>query len=96
MNTIESIRKAGNKVRVCHSRLLINHGKTLYPLHEIREKNLQHIIRSTGGRTVLAVTTPDGKDFTAEAICSRHDHFNRHTALAIAIGRLQKIMYGAA
>lgn len=96
MNTIQEFRKAGYKIRCCYSRLLINHGRTLYPMHEIREKGLQSKIAAKGGKMILDLTTPDKKDFSATATCSKHDHFNRKIAVAIAIGRLQKSMFQAA
>ena len=91
MQTIKSIRQSGNKIRVLHYRAVRN-MKDFATIHEIRKNKWQDEILSRGGKTVLELTTPDGKDFTAEAVCSKKDGFCRKTAISIAIGRLVKQM----
>ena len=87
--TIQSIRQAGNKIRVSHFRKISGY-KELVPISEIRKNGWQNNIKSNGGKTTLALTTRDGKDFSATAKCSKSDNFNRKIAVAIAIGRLIK------
>ncbi len=85
--TIQSIRKAGSKIRVSHFRY-ISGNKELFPISKVREGNLQHCLLPTGGKTILTLTDKSGKNFRAEAACSKKDHFCRKTALGIAICRL--------
>lgn len=96
---IQSLRRNGVKVRVCHFRrsraeifsngIRFNAGK-VYPMHLFREHKLQDYIDPRGGKTVLQVTTPDGGNFEAETECSKHDIWNRKRALTIVCGRLLK------
>ncbi len=92
MNTIQSLRKSGIKVRVLHERWLVSPAtgkhKELAPLYLIRGDKLQNEIHPCGGKTTIQATTKDGRDFEAIATCSKKDNFNRHIAINKAIGRL--------
>ena len=87
--TIQSIRQSGNKIRVSHFRAVSGY-KELVPISEIRKNGWQNNINANGGKTTLALTTKDGKDFSATAVCSKKDGFCRKVAISIAIGRLIK------
>jgi hypothetical protein len=79
--TVQSLRKAGNKVRVIHYRAVSK--RKLLPAKEVDPT----ILKPKGGKTVVDITTPDGKELTGEAVCSNKDSFNRKMGLAIAVGR---------
>jgi len=44
-------------------------------------------INPLGGKTVVTVTTPDGRDLEGVAICSRKENFNKRLGVRIALGR---------
>jgi len=95
MNTIQSLRKSGVKVRVLYERFVkvptafpeYQHV-SLQPLYSIRLNKTQKYMLARGGKTTIQATTIDGRDFEGVAVCSAKDSFNRHTALSKAIGRL--------
>ncbi len=89
--TVQSLRKAGNKVRVIHSRYLIG-TKKLHTLREIRETNAQSMINAKGGQTLVEITTPQGKDFAATVKCYALTCFNHKTALEEALARIDIAM----
>ena len=43
-----------------------------------------------GGKTVVEVRTPDGKEIKGEAICSPEDNYNKKIGVRIALGRALK------
>ncbi len=88
MNTIQSIRQNKHKIRVTNYRF-VDSGKLL-TIRDIREAGKQKYIKATGGKVVLELTTKDGKDFSAESVCSASDHFNRKQGIQLALERLAK------
>ncbi len=71
MNTVESLRKKGYKVRVHHYR---KHGEQSSPT-------------SCGGKTVVEITTPDGITLVGKARCNRKENYNKKLGVRIALGR---------
>lgn len=47
-------------------------------------------VNSRGGKTVVEVTTPDGKTLYGYARCSRKENFNKRLGVRIALGRALK------
>lgn len=84
MKTIQQLRQEKYKVRVMHFRYL-GDFKSILPRREINGK--WDIINPFGGKTIIEITTPDGKDIRGEAFCSKKDQFNRKIANQIALGR---------
>jgi hypothetical protein len=77
--TIQKLRQAGFKVRVHHKR----------PTFQVKgKKGVYEEFVSTGGKTRIEVTTPDGKTTAVgETICSNEDQYVRKTGNSIALGR---------
>jgi hypothetical protein len=71
MNTVESLRKKGYKVRVHHCR---KHGGQPNPT-------------ACGGKTVVEITTPDGTTLVGKARCNRKENYNKKLGVRIALGR---------
>lgn len=44
-------------------------------------------INSRGGKTVVEVTTPDGRTLVGVSRCSRKENFNKRLGVRIALGR---------
>ena len=75
--TIHQLRRAGWKVRVIH-------GLT-------NEKYVgQEIVNFSNHFTKIDVTSPEGKDSTGIAFCSKQDQWNRKLGNRIALGRALK------
>jgi hypothetical protein len=99
MTTIEQLRKDGNKVRVSHYRKTLaevtwNENFIKYLTYdklvlesEVREKGLK--FAPTGGKTVLSITTTDGRDITVESRCSDQDNYNKKIGIRLALSKLQ-------
>ena len=80
--TIRELRQQGYKVRVIHSRPIVEIKKISGILKEVSAK---------GGITRIEITTPDKtQDVSGEAVCSKEDNFNRKTGNFIALGRALK------
>ena len=73
---IEYLRKNGFKIRVKHFR---RHSPSL-------------VKETKGGKTVVEVRTPDGKEIKGEAICSSKDNYSKKIGVRIALGRALKIV----
>lgn len=71
MNTVESLRKSGYKVRVHHFRRT--------------DKNKNKI--PIGGKTIVEVTTPDGSTLVGKSRCNRKENYNKKLGVRIALGR---------
>lgn len=95
---IHSLRKAGIKVRIFHSRIT-NTGSTklagpkeikleLLPVRDIKDRGLS--MHTKGGKTEVSITTPDGKDYQATAECSMEDSFCYKLGNRICLGRILK------
>ena len=75
--TIHQMRRAGWKVRVIH-------GNT-------NESYIgQEIVNFSDRFTKIELTSPDEKDFSGTAFCSKGDNYNRKLGNRIALGRALK------
>ena len=93
MNTIYSLRKNGNKVRVIHYRnYLRKTDKEIFAFHrnEIDNRDNAFELLPHGGSIKIEVTTPTGDTGKGEAVCSTKDNFNRKVGNSIALGRALK------
>jgi hypothetical protein len=73
--TVHDLRKNGYKVRVLHFRKWDDRVLAeLYP---------------KGGSTVVQITTPEGENFQATALCSNEDRYNKKIGVKIALGRIK-------
>ncbi len=86
-NPIHSLRKAGYKIRVMHNRYV---GDAMIPEKEIKQRGWQP--ESRGGLTTIQLTTPEGKEFEAQAFCNTVDNFNRKISHKICLGRIAKLL----
>ena len=50
----------------------------------------QNSIFCRGGKTIVTVTTKDGKEFKEEVICSINDPYNKKVGIKIGLGRINK------
>lgn len=90
--TVKALRAKNYKVRVSHLRTHINDInkkkiKNYYHKRQFEDKNL---IYPKGGKTLVEVTTPDGKQLIEQVICSINDTYQKSVGLSIALGRLVK------
>lgn len=94
--TVASLRRAGCAVRVCHFRRVHNgYGPNgiesiEMALPDIRRNKLSERILAKGGRTVIEIKFPDGKNYKGETICSKHDAFCRKEGIKFAIEKALK------
>lgn len=100
METIQSLRKKGYKVRVIHQRRWLRRSD--YPDSEVFTYTKREIIGndnfeilSKGGKTIIEVTESfdqflAGRTVRGEAICSNKETFNRKIGNNIALGRALK------
>jgi hypothetical protein len=77
--TIKTLRQAGFKVRVHHTRPIQN-------IQKIDGTAIQY--NPKGGKTTIQITSPDYVyDVEGIAICSEKDSWNRRMGNSIALGR---------
>jgi hypothetical protein len=94
-NTVCKLRRAGYKVKVSHLRVHIKDKakKNIRKIKEFFHKSEFEDIKllwPRGGKTVVEITTPDGKQFKEEVPCSPHDGYNKSIGLSIALGHVLK------
>ena len=80
--TIHQMRRAGWKVRVIHG--ITNNN---LPFAPVSSKDKQPL---SDRFTRIELTSPDGKDSTGIAYCSKEDQWNRKIGNRIALGRALK------
>jgi hypothetical protein len=97
MNTVQSLRKQGYKLKISHFRYIegADDGNgfpstELVPMYEIRNLKCQSKILPRGGRTEVELTTPSGENYKSVTYCNSVDSFNRKIGIQIAIGRILK------
>jgi hypothetical protein len=88
MNKISELRQAGFRVYVNHDRLV----KNVWLYDNATTKVLRPIVAPKGGTTIVEIHSPDGKQYTGIAKCSKSDCYNKKRGLAIALGRAVKEM----
>lgn len=71
MVTVMELRKSGNKVRVLHHRNTLEDGTVL----------------CKGGRTVVEITTKDGRDLSGSSRCREDERYVKKMGVQIAVGR---------
>ncbi len=107
--TINDIRQVGGKVRIQHIRRFLkknpvplNVGDEISVIEEkvTKENKVSSIeqklgakISPCGGVTIVEVTTPTGEKLTEKARCRDYDQFNKRLGVAIALGRIMKIIH---
>ena len=94
--TVKELRQSNNKVRVIHYRYLeINDDENkprldLLPRFELKEKHMLKDVSPRGGKTVIQVSYTNGKEYSAEAVCSLKDNFCYKVGVSICLGRVLK------
>jgi hypothetical protein len=76
--TVKQLRQSGYKVRVIHSR-------NFEPVKGMSSNSQR--LSAKGGATTIEITTPDGKNVSGIALCSKQDSYNKKLGAQIAIGR---------
>lgn len=105
--TLEALRKQGFKVRCTHYRyVFVNDPPGVRPvfvgdspglramreIKEWRQGGSQIKILPVGGKVVVVITTPEGKEVKAESNCSLADNFVRRIGTRMALGRALKAL----
>ena len=90
---IHVLRLSGFKVRITHERFVasgkLNKVQDLARVSKaLKRDRAFDYIWPKGGRTVVEVRTPEGKDYVKEAVCSTKDAFNRRLGITICLNRL--------
>ena len=75
--TVKSLRKKGWKVRVMHFR------KRKYTPFSFRNSKMSE----KGGRTVVELTSPEGKNSEGTAFCHPDDNYNKKEGVKLALKR---------
>jgi hypothetical protein len=98
--TVEQFRKNGYKVRVWHERFqykpwtkLSRPPENYSPWGDLVPQHLLTPANRTqkGGATTIMITTPDGVNhYSARALCSKIDCFDRKKGVKICLGRIVK------
>lgn len=91
MQTVHSLRSQGFKIRVNHYRFDKTTPNVLRPRFSFKKQDIDKSeIEEKGGKTIITVTSPDGRTVEAISKCSLLDNFNRKKGVAIALGRAMK------
>lgn len=104
--TVQSLRKSGAKVRVCHSRRFVpvtklpdinfildkDAKKRDGPRQVVQSEKITYNLAATGGRTAIEVDLSNGNFYKADALTSNKDYYNKRRGLVICLGRLFKQM----
>ena len=92
MKTVAQLRRENYKVRVSHFRWYLadeeNEIWDLCPKYEALGKGYDVSSPDVkGGRTVIELTTPDGRSVTTYSECSDSDGFRKSTGVKVALKR---------
>lgn len=94
METVESLRAAGWRVGVRHTRVVAYPELTIVqylPQRTIREEGISDLVSCHGGKTEVTVTPPgEEAGFKGEAKCSFLDNYDKRIGRTIALGRALK------
>ena len=90
-NKIHELRKNGYKVRVTIYRYYPHEKKPL-PEWEIKKFGGMKNVCPHGGKNVIQLKSPDGREVFGVAECSREEQYNRKIGNNIALGRALKIL----
>lgn len=87
--TVHELRKQGNKVRVIHVR-----EKTYHLIKTELEESYEFFyslryagINAKGGRTIIEISSPDGKEAFGIAHCHPQDNYNKKEGVRQALKR---------
>ena len=95
---VAALKAQGFRVKASHSRFYREKGESnkvsfvLIPNSEavkMSEDMLQYATPK-GGKTMVVITTPSGKEFVGYSVCSTSDTFNKHTGYDTAFRRAMK------
>lgn len=91
---IPHLEKAGIRVRIRHNRYFskLPAFSDTYQEPELMARSAYHVrddiaMLQNGGETVVNLIFPDGREHHGSALCSRHDTFNRHKGIELALKR---------
>ena len=87
--TVHELRKQGYKVRVIHAR-----EKAYYLIKTQLEESYEFFyslryagISAKGGKTIIEISTPDGKETFGIAYCHPQDNYNKKEGVKQALAR---------
>lgn len=90
MHTVKSLREQGYSIRVHHIRKYVDDPNKDIGWNDHSFIKSKQILLSRGGSTDVAVTTPNGENVRAIAVCSDKDGYNKKRGVMIALGRAMK------
>jgi hypothetical protein len=95
--SIEEIQNKGFKVKIRHLRYfpLIKDENQFYTKYSYLNKynngdktdTFSKVVSTHGGITEVTIKSPDGKEFSAKAVCSQKDQFSRKVGRETALFR---------
>lgn len=94
-NLVHVLRSNGYKVSIKHFRpyeVRENYLLTKFDADELKGKGKPLILNQKGGKTVVKLILPDGKEYELEEKCSRNDNFNYKRGYFIPLMRILKQM----
>ena len=87
--TVESLRVAGNKIRIGHKRFItIDNCKGLF--FKKKYDNHGNFTNPRGGQTFIDWTTPENKTYSIIVKCHEKDPYNKKIGVKIGLGRILK------
>jgi hypothetical protein len=101
VSSVEELRRQGFQVRVTHLRPLVTGAnlshqqfkKAFGSLPKEKRMAWGDFVQGWGGKTIVDVTTPDGRNATKEHILDEYEPFNKRRGLKIALGRAIKELF---
>jgi hypothetical protein len=88
-NKIHELRKNGYKVKVTIYRYY-PHDREIYPIYQIKKWAGMKNVCPHGGKNVIHLKSPDGREVMGVAECSKEEQYNRKIGNSIALGRALK------
>lgn len=92
--TVHELRKQGFKVKVSHYRLFYRYcswtGRRLENIAygtTLEDAGMHYLLDQYGGRTVVELSSPDGKSYFGQSDCSKNDRYIKSFGLKKALLR---------
>ena len=92
METVQSLRKKGAKIRVNHFRKVMDHTGAVLELPRHEAPQPCYVVLPNGGSTLVEVEHPSGLRYSVRAKCSDNDNFQYSTGTRVALGRCLDLM----
>lgn len=102
MKSVKELRKTGHSVKITHMRKVKRFDLQSYKIrteemksYAAKVKNAAEEVRlmPNGGTTTVAITTPNGKVYSASAKCGDRDAYIYKRGVNMCLGRINKKMH---